>query len=132
MVCSACGAHDVKGSRCPYCGQENLNAQTHQAHEPVQHAQVHQGGGFGQNQVQQAQPSKAFAIVSLIFGILAMTIPVPVLDVILGIAGIVLYSKSKKAGYSGGLAVAGLVVSIIGTIVATIYTLGVLLLVSVM
>ena len=65
------------------------------------------------------------AAISLACGLFAMFIPIPVLDVILGIVGIVLAAVSMKSGVKG-LAIAGLIVSIIGTIFAIGYTITVL------
>ena len=68
------------------------------------------------------------AAISLGCGIFAMFLPVPVLDVILGIIGIVFASVAMKSGVKG-LAIAALVVSIVGTVIAigyTIYVLGII------
>ena len=75
----------------------------------------------------QPQPNTAFAGIALALGIAAMIIPIPVLDVIAGVVGIVLAAQARKTGV-GGLAIAGLVVSIIGTVIAFFYTIGVLFL----
>ena len=68
------------------------------------------------------QPKTGLAIAALICGLFAMFIPVPVLDIIIGVAGIVLSVMARKSGV-GGLAIAALVVSIIGTIFAVIFTI---------
>ena len=68
-------------------------------------------------------PGKGKAIASLVLGICAMLIPIPFLDVILGVVGIVLAVMAKKEGYTGGMATAGLVCSIIGTVFAVVFTL---------
>ncbi|MCL2563827.1 MAG: DUF4190 domain-containing protein [Oscillospiraceae bacterium] len=65
---------------------------------------------------------KGMAAASLVCGILAMTLPVPVIDVILGVIGLVLAIKSRQHD-GGGLATAGLVCSIIGTIWAVSFTM---------
>ena len=69
---------------------------------------------------------KGSAIVSLVLGIAAMTVPIPVVDIIMGVAGIFLAMIAKNQGYRGGLQTAGFVCSIIGTVIAVIYTVGVL------
>lgn len=73
------------------------------------------------------QPNNVMAGISLACGIVAMVIPVPVLDVIIGVLGIILSRMARKTGV-GGLALAGFVVSIIGTVIAFFYTIGVLFL----
>ena len=71
---------------------------------------------------QQRQSRTVMAAIALVCGILALTLPVPVLDVIFGIAGIVLAGMAMNSR-SKGLAIAGLVVSILGTLVAIAYTM---------
>jgi len=70
------------------------------------------------------QPNKAMAGWSLGLGIAAMVVPIPVIDVVAGVVGIVLANKAKQTGVQG-LATAGLVCSIIGTIIAVLFTLSV-------
>ena len=91
----------------------------------------HQPGTFDQGRPPAPQPKKGLAIASLVLGILAMTIPVPILDIIFGVIGIVLGRIAQKSGV-GGLATGGFVVSIIGTVVATGYTILVMGLLAIM
>lgn len=74
---------------------------------------------------QGGRPGMGMAIAALILGILAMTIPIPVLDVIMGVVGLALagIALNKK---TGGVAVVGLVLSIIGTLVAISFTISTL------
>ncbi|MCL2563826.1 MAG: hypothetical protein FWE08_07315 [Oscillospiraceae bacterium] len=65
---------------------------------------------------------KGMAIASLVLGIVALVVPIPVLDVIAGVVGLFLAGISMKHK-AGGLAVAGLVLSILGTIAAIQFTL---------
>jgi hypothetical protein len=51
-----------------------------------------------------------------------MTIPVPYLDIAVGITGLVLYVLAVRGGRTGGLATAGLILSIIGTVIAVTHT----------
>jgi len=67
------------------------------------------------------KPFNAKSVVAFVCGILAMTLPIPIADVALGIIGLVFAIIAKKEG-AGGLATAGLVLSIIGTVVAAMYT----------
>jgi len=74
-----------------------------------------------------APPQKSYkgvAVASLVLGIVALTVPVPVLDIIAGIVGIILAAVAMK-NKAGGMAIAGLVVSILGTFAAISFTIGV-------
>ena len=72
------------------------------------------------------QPGRGKAIGSLILGIFSVMFPLPFIGVILGIVGLVLASTAKREGYIGGVRTAGFVISIIGTIAAVSYTIGIL------
>jgi hypothetical protein len=67
-------------------------------------------------------PAKGTAIASLVCGLAAMVVPIPILDIVVGIIGIALSRKAKNQGYPGGLATAGFVCSILGTIFSVIFT----------
>ena len=69
-------------------------------------------------------PGSGKAVAALVLGICALVVPIPFIDVVAGIIGIVLAVQAKKEGHTGGMATAGLVLSIIGTIFASMYTLG--------
>jgi len=58
-----------------------------------------------------------------VLGICAIVIPIPYLDVVMGVIGLVMAVTARKAGYRGGLATAGLVLSIIGLVFAVWFTL---------
>ena len=66
------------------------------------------------------QPGKGAATASLVLGIIAVVCwffgSFAIVSVILGIIGIVMASNAKKAGYDGGLQIAGFVLSLIGLI----------------
>ncbi|MCL2212365.1 MAG: DUF4190 domain-containing protein [Oscillospiraceae bacterium] len=68
--------------------------------------------------VKHKQPGKGFAILSLIMGILAYLVIVPIVNVAFGILGIAFAAIAPSQGSRGGIQTAGLIVSIIGTIVA--------------
>jgi len=55
-------------------------------------------------------PGKALGIASLVMGILALVID----GLIFGTLGIIFACLSKKEGFTGGMATAGLVMSIVG------------------
>ncbi|MCL2856518.1 MAG: hypothetical protein FWE19_02170 [Oscillospiraceae bacterium] len=69
------------------------------------------------------KPSAAPAAISVAFGLFALFVPVAVLDVVLGVAGIVLASLALRSGVKA-LAVAGMVLSIMGTYEAIFFTAG--------
>ena len=73
-----------------------------------------------------SQPGKGKAIASFVLGLGAMTIPIPVLDIIIGVVGLILAISSKNDGYIGGIRTAGFVCSILGIIWATIFTVTIL------
>jgi len=58
-----------------------------------------------------SQPGRGLAIASLVLGIASLF-----LGLIVGIVGIVLAILAKKQGFNGGIATAGLVLSIIGIV----------------
>jgi len=69
------------------------------------------------------QEGKGSATASLVLGIICLILPIPIIGLILGIAGLASASSARKQGYEGGLRTAGLVCSVIGTIFAAITTL---------
>ena len=71
----------------------------------------------------EKNPNVALAAVSVAFGLFALYVPIAVLDVILGISGIVLAALAMRSGVRA-LAVAGMVLSIMGTEEAIFFTIG--------
>lgn len=69
-------------------------------------------------------PGKGAATASLVLGIIAVVLWffgwTSIISLVLGIIGIVCSSKSKKAGFEGGIRTAGFVLSLIGVIVGGI------------
>ena len=61
----------------------------------------------------EKRPGKGKSIASLVLGIVALTVPIPVFDIICGIVGLVLAGMARR-DEGGGMATAGLVLSIIG------------------
>lgn len=65
-------------------------------------------------------PGKGAAIGSLVCGIIAIILwwfgYTTIVSLILGIVGLVLAAKAKKAGFEGGLRTAGFVLSLLGVI----------------
>lgn len=78
-----------------------------------------------QSHVPQEERGSGMAVASLVLGLVAMILLVPVVDLIAGILGIIFAVSVKRAGYrdyAAGMATAGLVVSIIGTLGALMFT----------
>jgi len=99
----------------------------HPPHGQQQYQQAH----YGQQQYQQPypyppvkpkQPAHGFAIAALVLGIVAMTLPIPVIDIIIGVLGLIFAIVAKRSGHRGGMSTAGLVLSIIGTVWAIWWT----------
>ena len=59
---------------------------------------------------------------SLALGITAIVLPIPIIDIALGVLGLILSRQAKQSGVRG-LATAGFVLSIIGTVLAAAFTL---------
>ena len=144
--CSSCGSI-VDGQRfCANCGTPNANfgsqlAEHSQVNMPKKdpgpphsygqmpsygqysgHGQ-HQNYAHHQNYARQENPEwKKFAISALICGIVAMMLPIPILDLIAGIAAIILIVKSSQLGGNGALHITALVLAIVGTIFALSFT----------
>ena len=80
--------------------------------------------GFQPNPFAPQYPpaAKTKAIVGLVLGICAMVIPIPFLDIIAAIVGLVLANQAKNMGFKGGLQTGALVCSIIGLIWSIIFT----------
>ena len=79
---------------------------------PPQQPPINQGAPV-QMQQQPVDPGKGLGIASVVFAFV-----IPIVGLILSI---VAHNKSKKAGHSNGLASVGLVISIITTIVSTLF-----------
>ena len=69
----------------------------------------------------EKKQSTLMATISFACGVYAITLPVPVLDIILAVAGIILAAIAMR-NTARRLAIAGLVVSIIGVFIAIGYT----------
>ena len=63
---------------------------------------------------------KRSATTSLVLGILALVLPIPIVGLILGICGLVAASNARRNGYDEGLRTAGFVCSLIGTLLNVI------------
>lgn len=124
MFCANCGRDKGTETFCSHCGtgaqpqQDNQFNQAVFGTAPQQHEQPFQAQQQGFNN--QQRPASVLSIVGLILGILAMTVPVPVLDIVLGVAGLVLGIIDKNGR---GLRIAAIVVSVIGTLIAISFTI---------
>ena len=87
------------GQQCPYCGRYGRDSQ-----------------------LPESRPHFGFAGYAVGCGFFAMFVPIPILDVVLGILGIVFAALAIKSGVRG-LAISALVISIIGTVLAIDFTI---------
>lgn len=137
MFCRNCGNEVKDGVKfCPVCGEPTEErTQT----DPARGAQNPGGmssGGAGSRPDTGGSETDVLAIVSLILGIVsivlaiagpcALSIPVIVVALVCGILAIVMSSISKKNHGSSGFATAGLVLGIIGLIIAAIVLVAVI------
>ena len=77
---------------------------------------------FPEREPGEKKPLPALAIIGIIFGAFALVVPVPVVDVILGVLGVILSIIALSSGVRA-LAIVALVLSAIGTFVAIGFTL---------
>ena len=129
MFCNNCGHNCREGlAFCTNCGNRlsSLPQQTQPTFVPPQVIYIQQSPA----QEEPAKPKKPGFILSspaMICGILSIVD----LNVLFGIAGIIMsaisMSKGKRAGVKNGMAIAGLVCSIVGTVVGAIYLVLVIL-----
>ncbi|MGH9547290.1 MAG: DUF4190 domain-containing protein [Terriglobales bacterium] len=108
MICSQCGKTVAEGTTfCPTCGQPIALTDAGAAKLPLQ-ALTGQAGPVAVEQ------TSGLAIVSLIFGLLFLFFPLPILAIVFG--HVSLSQIKKSAGRLGGkgLAIAGLVLGYLG------------------
>ena len=107
------------------------NPQNAQDNQPVQPVQSYQAApqGYQNPQAYQAYqpeeaPGKGMAIASLVMGIISVVFwffgVTSIVSLVLGIVGIILANKAKKKGNRSGMCTAGMVLSLIGTIVGAL------------
>ena len=96
MICPNCGTNNAEGvTFCATCGTAFQTV-------PVQ--------PMNYRPAPVSEPGKGLAVASLVMGLLSLLI----LPLVFGILGIVFGGVAKNKGYIGGMATAGLVISIIG------------------
>ena len=133
MFCTNCGSQlDDRAVICPHCG-----VPTNNYYRPVQPAQqpAQPAEGFNQQmpapaqQPAQSKPVNAFAIVGLVLGISGIWLSVlfGIVSIIGLIFSIVGLNKAAKLNSGRGLAIGGLVTSIIGIAIWAIYWAAVIL-----
>ena len=72
------------------------------------------------------QPGKGYAIASLALGVIGLLVLIsgmPFISLILGIVGVAMASVATRTGYSGGMSIAGRVLSWISIIIGIIITI---------
>ena len=114
--CKKCGQqYPDTSSFCPNCGERN----------DVPAGNPYQPQGYNQN---MTDPGKGMAVGALVCGIVACVLAwfsmINIVALILGVVGLILGSKARKlsmqVGAPTGIATAGLVLAIIGTVLAAI------------
>ncbi|MCL2363421.1 MAG: hypothetical protein FWC71_02020 [Defluviitaleaceae bacterium] len=93
------------------------------SYPPPQGYPHHAPPGFPPYGYYAKPPAQGMAGTALGLGIVALIFPVPFLGVILGFIGILLITSARKQGNSSGLATAGLVMTLVGTVLAILYTI---------
>ena len=123
-TCSSCGKGIADNTKfCPFCGapcEQDVDTNTN-SQENAGEGVYYESASTGYGAANQGGSSKGLTIAGLVLGIVAIVfifIPgVNWLGWICGVVGIVIsaiaISQSKKAGEKNGMAVAGLVLSII-------------------
>ncbi len=117
MHCSNCGNDIPNGSSfCPHCGSNLLtNSSNNQAQNSFNN-QVN--SNYQSNNVSNKKSGSAMSIVAFICGLLSILFMCfPIVSLILGIAAIVLTCFNKNRS---GLGIAGMILGILGTIIAII------------
>ncbi|MCM1055748.1 MAG: DUF4190 domain-containing protein [Bacteroides sp.] len=116
------------GQQYPQYGQYQQYRQNPQYQQPPYQQPPYQQYRYGQPQYQPPmppQPGKGLATASLVCSIFSLVVsytgPLAILGIILGIIAIVTAACAKKKGFVGGMATAGLVMGIIGTVISLIF-----------
>jgi len=141
MNCQRCASTIPTDSKfCPNCGfafgsdaTQQLQPSQFQPQQPPPGSYPY---GSDSNSYYHAQPgfqappepmpgAKGKAIAAFVLALVALIIPIPVLDIIAGVIALVLQGIAKRDGYNTGFRTAALVLGIIGTIVAISFTIGV-------
>jgi len=102
---------------------QNYNQQYNQSQQPDQPPSYTPPGYSYPPHTTGPVPGKGAAIAALVLGICAIIMPIPYVNLAMGIVGIAMAVMAKKAGYNRGLATAGLVLSIIGTVFGAVIVL---------
>jgi len=128
-ICPNCNGQVEENVKfCTACGQEVVSAEAttaevivesaleNQTYAPPQYQQTYQQPGV--------EPGKNAAIAALVLGIVAVVFSyVAILGLVAGIIGLIMASNAKKEGFTGGMATAGFICAIVGTILAALGTI---------
>lgn len=123
MFCPNCGTQNADGTAfCAGCGA-NLNAQQAPTQQPVYQQPVYQQPIYRQP---ASVPGKGLGVTGMVLGIVALVffcswyISVPCAIIGAALSGVSM-KKAQEAGMKNGLAVAGLVCSVVALAVCVIY-----------
>ena len=96
---------------------------THQPQQAPPPPSYHQQAPYQQHQSNYNQPGRGKAIGSLVLGIISIVFCyMPFVGLVCGIVGLVMASQARREGFNGGMRQGGVVTSIIGIVVSSIWT----------
>jgi len=125
IFCSNCNQQlDDNLKFCPACGKEvNPDAPAVVVESTPEYQTYEQPNYQQPQQPYGVVPGKGAATAALVLGIVAIVFSyVALVGLVSGIVGLVMTSTAKKEGFVGGMATAGLICSIVGTILAALGT----------
>lgn len=129
MICTKCGHNNVAEARfCEECGSPLGGAAPQQpSYTPPQPSYGMPQQNFGGMQPPRPQGSPGFGIASMVCGIVALVTAccIPWVPIILALVGVVLGGVGIRGNRRGkGMAIAGLVTSIIALVPAALIVMG--------
>ncbi|MCL2353918.1 MAG: DUF4190 domain-containing protein [Defluviitaleaceae bacterium] len=98
---------------------------THQPQQapPPPPPSYHQQAPYQQHQPNYNQAGRGKAIASLVLGIISIVFCyLPLVGLVCGIVGLIMASQARREGFNGGMRQGGVVTSIIGIVISSIWT----------
>ena len=128
MFCPNCGTQNADGTAfCAGCGS-NLSAQQAPVQQPVYQQPAYQQPAYQQPVYRQpaSVPGKGLGVTGMVLGIVALVlfcyayISIPCAIIGAALSGVSM-KKAQEAGMKNGLAVAGLVCSVVALAICVVY-----------